>query len=61
LEDRVSDGHASPGRLQIARALSLSKGVIAKYVERLKRTGLAPERLLAREALARDGVEVIVV
>jgi transposase len=46
---------------KIARALSLSKGVIAKYVERLERTGLAPEQLLAREALARDGVEVIVV
>lgn len=32
---------------KIARALSLSKGVIAKYVERLERTGLTPEQLLA--------------
>lgn len=31
---------------KIARALALSKGVIAKYVERLERTGLAPEQLL---------------
>ena len=30
----------------IARALSLSKGVIAKYVERLERAGLDPEQLL---------------
>jgi transposase len=31
---------------KIARALALSKGVIAKYVERLERTGLAREQLL---------------
>lgn len=31
---------------KIARALSISKGVIAKYVRRLERTGLAPEELL---------------
>ena len=31
---------------KIARALSLSKGVIAKYVERLERTGQSPEQLL---------------
>jgi transposase len=31
---------------KIARALSISKGVIAKYVERIERTGLAPAEIL---------------
>ena len=54
--DPRTDPTEVPGGLsheQIARALCISKGVIAKYVARIEREGLTPEQLLelSKEAL----------